>query len=250
MVDNDGLSPVVASILADARQRNSPNVPLSISPRSLADSFAAASSDGRFPIIAEIKPTSPTTDGTRETDPVSLAEEMVDGGAAALSVLTEPNHFGGSPTALTRVRDAVSVPVLRKDFVLDESHLDLVEADVILLIARFVPDLDSLVNAAQSRGFEVLVEVHNESELDTALATTAEYIGINNRDLARLEVDLSTFESLAPRVPDDQVLIAESGISSPTDVRRMRQAGADGLLIGTAIMQGDVRSATAKFTHS
>lgn len=250
MVSNDGLSPVARSILADARERDTPDSTISISPRSLANAFTAASAAGRNPIIAEIKPTSPTTEGTRETDPVSLAEEMVAGGAAALSVLTEPTHFGGSPTALTRVREAVSVPVIRKDFVLNESHLDLVAADVILLITRFVSDLDSLVSAAQSRGFDVLVEVHSPSELDTALSTNAEYIGINNRDLARLEVDLTTFESLAPRVPDDQVLIAESGISTPADVRRMREAGADGFLIGTAIMQDDVRSTTATFAHS
>lgn len=250
MVDNDGLSPVVASILAAARERDTPNSTISITPHSLADAFAVASSEGKTPIIAEIKPTSPTTEGTRDTDPVTLAEEMVAGGAAALSVLTEPTHFGGSPSALTRVRKAVSVPVLRKDFVIYESHLDIVAADVVLLIARFIPDLDSLVTAAQSRGFEVLVEVHDKDELDTALATTAEYIGVNNRDLARLEVDLSTFESLAPSVPDDRLLIAESGITSPADAQRMRQAGADGLLIGTAIMQGDVRSTTATFAHS
>ncbi len=250
MVSNDGLSPVVASILAAARERDTPDATISISPRSLAAAFAEASSDDRTPIIAEIKPTSPTTNGTRDTNPVVLAKEMVAGGAAALSVLTEPTHFGGSPAALTRVREAVHVPVIRKDFVLDESHLDLVAADVILLIARFVPDLDSLVSAAQSRGFEVLVEVHDIDELESALTTSAEYIGINNRDLARLDVDLSTFESLAPSVPDDRILIAESGITSPKDVQRMRQAGADGLLIGTAIMRGDVRSTTATFAHS
>lgn len=250
MVDNDGLSPVVASILADARERDVPDATLSVSPRSLEAAFIQATAENRIPIIAEIKPTSPTTSGTRDTDPVILAEQMVTGGASALSVLTEPGHFGGSPDSLRRVRNSVSVPVLRKDFILHESHLDVVEADVILLIARFVDDLGSLVSAAKSRGFEVLVEVHSKDELDTAISTNADYIGINNRDLARLEVDLGTFETLAPHVPDDRVVIAESGITSPADVTRMRRAGADGLLIGTAIMQGDVRATTATFAHS
>jgi indole-3-glycerol phosphate synthase len=173
---------------------------------------------------------------------------MVDGGAAALSVLTEPEHFGGSPEALRRVREAVDVPVLRKDFILTESQLDVVASDLILLIARFVDDLGGLVAAAEARGFQPLVEVHTRAELERALDAGAQVVGVNNRDLARLEVDLGTVERLAPHIPDDVTLIAESGIGSVADVRRMRAAGADALLIGTAIMDGDVTENVRRLT--
>ena len=230
------LAPAVQSILEAARERSGGEGVVSVDARSVPDALADAEAAGRVPVIAEVKPTSPTADGTRDDDPVELAQAMVDGGATALSVLTEPTHFGGSPEALARIRDAVDVPVLRKDFVLDESGMDVVEADLLLLIARFVDDLEGLVAAARERGFQPLVEVHDRDELEAALQAGAELIGVNNRDLARLEVDLETFESVAPEVPDDVTLIAESGISSPADVRRMREAGADALLVGSAIM--------------
>jgi len=230
------LAPAVQSILEAARERSGGDGVVSVDARSLPDALADAEAAGRVPVIAEVKPTSPTADGTRDDDPVALAQAMVDGGAAALSVLTEPTHFGGSPDALSRIREAVDVPVLRKDFVLDEAGMDIVEADLLLLIARFVDDLEGLIAAARERGFQPLVEVHDQAELETALEAGAEIIGVNNRDLARLEVDLETFESVAPEVPDDVTLIAESGISSPADVRRMREAGADALLVGSAIM--------------
>jgi len=230
------LAPAVQSILEAARERSGGGGVVDVDARSLLDALADAEAAGRVPVIAEVKPTSPTADGTRDDDPVELAQAMVDGGAAALSVLTEPTHFGGSPEALTRIREAVDVPVLRKDFVLDEAGIDVVAADLLLLIARFVDDLEGLVTAARERGFQPLVEVHDRDELETALAAGADLIGVNNRDLAKLEVDLETFESVAPEVPDDVTLIAESGISSPEDVRRMREAGADALLVGSAIM--------------
>ena len=174
---------------------------------------------------------------------------MVAGGAAAISVLTEPEHFGGSTDALQQVREAVPVPVLRKDFLLREAHLDAVAADAVLLIARFLDeDLEPMIAAARRRGFQPLVEVHDRDELDRALSAGAELIGVNNRDLARLEVDLGTFERVAPHVPDDVTLIAESGIRSSADADRMLDAGADGLLIGSAIMDGDVGANTRAVT--
>jgi len=250
MDDNEEIAPAVESILSAARERGGGESRLSVSPRSLPDAFAAAEADGRVPIIAEVKPTSPTTDGERRDDPVALAEEMVAGGAAALSVLTEPEHFGGSPEALTRVREAVDVPVLRKDFLLHEAQLDVVEADVVLLIARFLDDLPGMVDAARERGFQVLVEVHDAAELEAALDAGADIVGVNNRDLAKLEVDLGTFEQIAPEAPDDVTLIAESGVSTPADVRRMRAAGADALLVGSAIMDGSVRANTETLTRA
>ena len=252
MDTRDGLAPAVRSILEAADERTGGSEPLSVHPRSLPDAIAAAEADGRVPIIAEVKPTSPTTDGRRDDDPVDLARAMVDGGAAALSVLTEPTHFGGSPETLEAIRAAVDVPVLRKDFLLREAHLDVVAADVVLLIARFVDDLAGLIAAARDRGFQVLVEVHTEAELETALAAGADIVGVNNRDLAKLEVDLGTFERVADSIPatarENVTLIAESGVSTREDVSRMRRAGADALLVGSAIMDGDVRASTARFT--
>lgn len=253
MEDPTELAPAVRSILTAARDRAAEGRTdrVDVDPRDLRAAFDRAEADGRVPVVAEVKPTSPTTDGTREDDPVALAEGMVAGGAAALSVLTEPEHFGGSVEVLERVREAVDVPVLRKDFVVDESQLDAVESDVVLLIARFVgDDLPDMLAAARERGFQVLVEVHDREELDAALDAGATTIGVNNRDLAELVVDLGTFESVAPHVPDDATLIAESGIGSPADVRRMRAAGADALLVGSAIMDGDVEANTRALTRA
>jgi len=258
------LAPAVASILEAARSRPGGDSRVAVDARSLPEAFDEAERAGREPVIAEVKPTSPTADGTREDDPVELAEAMVDGGAAAISVLTEPTHFGGSPEALTRIRDAVDVPVLRKDFVMTEAQLDVVEADLILLIARFVDDLAGLLEAARDRGFQVLVEVHDRAELEAALEAGATIVGVNNRDLARLEVDLGTFESVAPYarefaaeagIGDELTLIAESGVHAPGDVARMREAGADGLLIGSAIMdhgagETDVTENTQRLTNT
>ncbi len=245
----DELAPPVQEILSSAAARPGGTERLSVSARSLAEAFSAAEREGRTPIIAEVKPTSPTTDGTNTDDPVELARAMVDGGAAALSVLTEPEHFGGSVENLERIRAALEVPVLRKDFILREAQLDTVESDVILLIARFVgDDLEALLQAAEARGFQVLIEVHTADELEAAVDAGASLIGINNRDLGKLEVDLATFEQLAPNAPDDVLLIAESGVSTLEDVARMRQAGADGLLIGTAIMDGNPQTNTQRFT--
>ena len=242
MDDSSSLAPAVRSILDAARERETPDRRLSVDPRSLPDALDSVAADGRVPVIAEVKPTSPTTDGQRDDDPAALAREMVAGGAAAISVLTEPEHFDGSTDALTAVRDAVDVPVLRKDFLLEAAQLDAVEADVVLLIARFLDghgELEAMLAAARERGFQALVEVHDREELERAVEAGADIIGVNNRDLAALEVDLDTFESVAPHVPDNVTLLAESGIGSPADVRRMRAAGAGGLLVGSAIMRGD-----------
>ncbi len=236
MNDTEALAPAVQSILESARERGAGGERVDVDARSLPAAIERAEADGRVPVIAEIKPTSPTTEGKRREDPVALAEGMVDGGATALSVLTEPDHFGGTPEDLRAVREAVDVPVLRKDFILREEQLDTVEADVILLIARFVDDLAGLLEAARERGFQVLVETHTEAEVEAAVAAGADIIGINNRDLGQLAVDLGTFERVSDAVPGSATLIAESGISDGEDVTRMREAGADALLVGSAIM--------------
>ncbi|MFB6221477.1 MAG: indole-3-glycerol phosphate synthase [Halolamina sp.] len=251
MTTRDELAPAVRSILDAAASRPGGDERVTADPRSLPAAFAAAEAEGHIPVVAEVKPTSPTTDSESDADPVDLAQAMVEGGAAALSVLTEPEHFGGSVENYRRVRAAVDVPVLRKDFLLKEAQLDTVEADVVLLIARFLgDDLEPMLAAARERGMQALVEVHTENEVERAVAAGADIIGVNNRDLGALEVDLGTFERVAPTVPDDATLLAESGITTPAAARRMREAGADGLLIGSAIMDGDPEENTNEFVNA
>ncbi|MBX0321894.1 indole-3-glycerol-phosphate synthase [Halomicroarcula sp. F13] len=259
MESDAGLAQEVESILAAARERGGGGDRVAVEARSLTDAFEAAAADGCVPIIAEVKPTSPTADGERTDDPVELAEQMVAGGAAALSVLTEPDHFGGSAETLARVRAAVDVPVLRKDFVLHEAQLDVVEADVVLLIVRFLDedgtdDLETLLSAARERGFQVLVEAHTADEVRRAVDAGADVVGVNNRDLAKLEVDLETFPRAAEAAPESVTLIAESGIGTADDVARMRAAGADALLVGSAIMDhggdSDVAENTRRLTDA
>lgn len=259
-MESDGeMAPAVESILAAARDRGGGGERVSVEARSLPAAFERAEADGRVPVIAEVKPTSPTADGERRDDPVAVAEQMVAGGAAALSVLTEPDHFGGSAETLDRIREAVDVPVLRKDFVLHEDQLDVVEADVILLIVRFLDEpgsdnLADLLSAARGRGFQVLVEAHTADEVRRAIDAGADIVGVNNRDLAKLDVDLDTFPEAAGAAPESVTLIAESGIGTPDDVVRMREAGADALLVGSAIMDhggdSDVTANTRRLTNA
>lgn len=244
------VAPEVREILASARPRGGGNERVSVAAQPLDEALESAHQRGRAPVIGEVKPTSPTTDGERKTDPVELAEQMVAGGVAAVSVLTEPDHFGGSKENLRRVRDAVDVPVLRKDFLLEEGHLDAVRADAVLLIARFLDDLPGLLEAASERGFQALVEVHTQAELRKAVEAGATIVGINNRDLASLDVDLSTFEEVAPAAPPDLTLVAESGIATAPDVTRMVAAGAEGLLVGSALMDGDVQANAKRLTEA
>jgi indole-3-glycerol phosphate synthase len=247
------MHPDVREILEDAegRAESATREFDSLEARDFAAAIEKTQAEGDVPVIAEIKPTSPTTDGTVSLDPAETAREMVAGGATALSVLTEPNRFGGSFEALREVREAVDVPVLRKDFVVDERQIREVRADLLLLIAAFVDNLDALVGEAQSAGFEPLVEVHTRDELDAALGAAARVIGVNSRDLRRLVVDLSHAESLLPHVPDDRLAVAESGMKNPEDVRRMIDAGADAVLVGTAITRAqDIREKTRELVRA
>lgn len=201
-------------------------------------------------VIAEVKPSSPTRD-FEDFDPAEAAEAMEHGGASAISVLTEPTRFGGSLENLEAVREAVELPVLRKDFVVDERQLHetaRIGADAVLLIARFLDDLDRFVETSRDLGLEPLVEVHEEEELEWALATEAEVVGVNTRDLETLEVDLAVAEELVPRV--DRVSVAESGIRDADDVLRVKEAGADAALIGTGIVEGDVEERTRDFVEA
>ncbi len=196
-----------------------------------------------MPIIAEIKP--------RILGRPLLPEEVAgyarayeSCGACAISVLTEPTHFLGSIDNLRLAREASQLPVLRKDFIFEERQLKEAKADLILLIAALGIDLKIMVQKARFLGMEPLVEVHSPEEMELALQSGAAIIGINNRNLMTLEVDLGTFERLAPRAREAGIfLIAESGIHSREDALRMAKAGADALLVGTELMERPERLA-------
>ncbi len=210
--------------------------------------FRAAITQGPRPrIIAEMKPRSPSRGVIRaDFEPVSIAKAYFEAGAAAISVLTDSHYFGGELAHLASVRRAVPLPLLRKDFVVDAYQIDearIAGADAVLLIvAAFsgpgsADEIRRLQERSDALGLDALVEVHDEAELDIAIASGANLIGVNNRDLGTFEVDLEVTERLAGRVPDDVVVVAESGIFTAQDVARLEAAGANAFLVGEALMR-------------
>jgi len=193
------------------------------------------------PIIAEIKPKALGRSLSAE-EVAEYARTYQSCGACAISVLTEPLHFRGSLDNLRLARATADLPVLRKDFINDVRQIREAPADLVLLIASLGVDLERFVEEIRSWGAEPLVEVHDRYEMEMALKTDADIIGINNRDLRTLEVDIGTFERLAPLARDAGVfLVAESGISTRAEALRMTRAGADALLVGSALMQDQRR---------
>jgi indole-3-glycerol phosphate synthase len=213
---------------------------------------AAAFKGGDVAVIAEVKRASPSKGAMAAiADPAALAMDYEAGGARVISVLTEPRRFGGSLEDLAAVREAVQVPVLRKDFIVSSYQLWEARAhgaDMVLLIVAALEQnaLVSLVERALSIDLVPLVEVHTEDELDRALDAGARVLGVNARNLATLEVDRSVFGRLAPRVPEGIVKVAESGIRGPHDLLAYAAAGADAVLVGESLVTGrDPRSAVA-----
>jgi indole-3-glycerol phosphate synthase len=202
--------------------------------------FAAALRASGLSVISEIKRASPSAGFIGDVDPARWAARYVTEGAACLSVLTEPDRFKGSLEDLDSARGSVSVPVIRKDFTVDEVQVleTATRADAVLLIAALfdASALARYVSLAVEVGLTPLVEVHDEREADLALESDAAVIGVNNRDLRDFTVDLGTFEKLAPRLAG-ATLVAESGVKVPEDGRRLRDAGADAVLVGEAAMR-------------
>ncbi|MEQ8833362.1 MAG: indole-3-glycerol phosphate synthase TrpC [Miltoncostaeaceae bacterium] len=194
-------------------------------------------------LIAEMKRSSPSKGPIRPGAGVTeIVTAYQDAGARAVSVLTEPEWFGGSLDDLVEARAAVDLPLLRKDFLVDEYQLieaRIAGADAVLLIvAALEPErLAALITAASDLGMDALVEVHDEEEVETAVEAGAEVIGINNRDLHSLEVDLDTTYRLLADVPAGTVVVAESGITTRQDVRDLEEAGVDAILVGEALMR-------------
>lgn len=213
-------------------------------PRGFAKALRDQSARGPA-IIAELKKASPSKGLIRASfHPASLASELVNAGATALSVLTNEEYFQGSLDYLAEVSAAVEVPLLRKDFIVDEFQLleaRAFGADAVLLIAAALwgPELRLLRTQAESLGLDVLCEVHDQNELEAALDAGCDVIGVNNRDLHTFAVNMNTSLELGPKIPSDKVRVAESGISAATDIAILQRVGFHAFLIGESLMRAD-----------
>jgi indole-3-glycerol phosphate synthase len=199
---------------------------------------------GRITLIAELKQASPSAGVIRKEDDIpGRIRAYTEGGASALSILTEEEYFHGSPQILEEARETTKLPLLRKDFIVDGYQIEesrVLGADAILLIAAILPVgmLADFIQRSTDNELAALVEVHDERDLERALHSRATIIGVNNRDLKSLKVDLATSERLIPQIPKyGYTIVAESGIRTPQDVARFAQAGAHTLLIGEALMR-------------
>ena len=206
-------------------------------------------------LITEVKFSSPALGNIRKiSDPVEIAIKMVDGGATALSVLTQPYLFHGSPEFFMKIRNKVKIPMLMKDITINKIQIDAAKnmgADYFLLIQslfdkKLIPDMDELIDYGHKNGLKVLVEAHTLEEFDNASNTNADIIGINNRNLDTLKIDLNTTKHILEKSDYSKIVISESGIESQEDIRFLHKCGADAYLVGSSIMQTDDIQATVQ----
>ena len=199
-------------------------------------------------LLTEVKFASPSLGKIRTlTDPVSIAKQMIAGGSKALSVLTQPNLFHGSPEYFMKIREAIDVPLLMKDIMIDNIQIDTAEkigADYMLLIQSlfdqgFLKEIDEFIDYGHKKGLKILLEVHTKQEFENALQTKADLIGINNRNLDTLEIDLKTTETVLEGHEKSRPILSESGIETPEDIQYLKKCGADAFLIGSSIMKSD-----------
>ena len=200
------------------------------------------------PLITEVKFSSPALGNIRKvSDPIDIAIQMVNGGASALSVLTQPFLFDGSPEVFMKVRKVVEIPMLMKDITVDKIQIDAAKkigADYFLLIQsifdkKMVPEMDELIDYGHKNGVKVIVEAHTTKEFENACKTNADIVGINNRNLDTLKIDLNTTKNILDKSDSSKIIISESGIESNDDIRFLHKCGARGYLVGTAIMKND-----------
>ena len=200
------------------------------------------------PLITEVKFSSPALGNIRKiSDPVDIALKMVNGGASALSVLTQPFLFDGSPELFMKVRKVVKIPMLMKDITIDKIQIDAAKkmgADYFLLIQslfdkKMVSEIDELIEYGHKNGVKVLVEAHTSKEFENACKTNADIVGINNRNLDTLKIDLNTTKNILEKSDSSKIIISESGIESQENIRFLHKCGAKGYLVGTAIMKNN-----------
>lgn len=211
-------------------------------------------------LITEVKFSSPSLGNIREiSDPISIAKSMVAGGAVGLSVLTQPYLFNGSPEYFSQIRNAVNVPLLMKDIVVDKVQIDAAEklgADIVLLIQgifdkKFARDIDEFIDYAHKKKLLVLLEAHTKKEFTDSAKTRADILGINNRDLDTLQIDLNTTKTILDSVTKDRITISESGIEEPKDIQFLHKCGADAFLVGSSIMKSkDIKGVVSRLVAS
>ena len=245
------LNQIIAEKREEVEQRKR-DVPLSSLKERLARrqaplDFAFALSGGNTKLIAEVKKASPSRGLLcPDFNPVELAKTYAHAGASAISVLTEANYFQGSIEHLAAIREEVKLPLLRKDFIFDQYQIyesGAYSADALLLIVAILSQeqLEELLSLSHSLGLSCLVEVHNEAEVEMALLSGAEIIGINNRDLNTFTVDINTTHRLRPLVTGERIVVSESGIRSREDVERLKEWGVNAVLVGEALVTaGDI----------
>jgi indole-3-glycerol phosphate synthase len=250
------LESIIAGVLADQKSRQLSDAELAerIASIGVARDPLQSLTSQDFSVIAEVKRSSPSKGMLADiSDPAQLAALYEDGGASVISVLTEQQRFGGSLQDFVDVRSRVSIPMLRKDFIVNEylvRESRAFGADLLLLIVAALDDaqLQDFYTLARELGMRVLVEVHDAEELERAMQIGPEIIGVNARNLKTLEIDLSNFRSLLPRIPTEIYRIAESGIATIDDVKLAKESGASAILVGeTLVKSGDPASTIAEF---
>ena len=199
-------------------------------------------------LLTEVKFSSPSLGKIRTlTDPASIAKQMIAGGSKALSVLTQPHLFHGSPEYFIKVRQSVEVPLLMKDIMIDKIQIDAAKkigADYMLVIQSlfdqgYLKEIDEFIDYGHKQGLEILLEVHTKEEFQNALKTEADIIGINNRNLDTLEIDLKTTEVVLEGYEKSRIILSESGINTAEDIQYLKKCGADAFLIGSGIMKSN-----------